>query len=151
MTESEILTIFWYFLAASAAKNCKKKTWSSRLLARPPRRGGCASSRLDHGLKFYVMRGGCASSRLISGSPASIIPKNDQKIVKKYRKIASVKWRNAVNPYDGMGTKKGLGRQQEKRLNPPLHPPNIFYRNPYVKGPKSQIFIDFFNFSGRLR
>ena len=28
-------------------------------------RGGCASSRLDHGLKFYAIRGGCASSRLI--------------------------------------------------------------------------------------
>ena len=28
--------------------------------------GGCASSRLDHGLKFYVIQGGCASSRLIS-------------------------------------------------------------------------------------
>ena len=28
--------------------------------------GGCASSRLDHGSKFYVIRGGCASSRLIS-------------------------------------------------------------------------------------
>ena len=28
--------------------------------------GGCASSRLEHGLKFYVIRGGCASSRLIS-------------------------------------------------------------------------------------
>ena len=27
--------------------------------------GGCASSRLDHGLKFYVIQGGCASSRLI--------------------------------------------------------------------------------------
>ena len=27
--------------------------------------GGCASSRLDHGLNFYVNRGGCASSRLI--------------------------------------------------------------------------------------
>ena len=29
-------------------------------------RGGCASSHLDHGLKFYVIQGGCASSRLIS-------------------------------------------------------------------------------------
>ena len=27
--------------------------------------GGCASSRLDHGLKFYLIRGGCASSGLI--------------------------------------------------------------------------------------
>ena len=31
--------------------------------------GGCASSRLDHGLKFYVIRGGCASSRLVHGFP----------------------------------------------------------------------------------
>ena len=29
-------------------------------------KGGCASSRLDHGLKFFVIRGGCASSQLIS-------------------------------------------------------------------------------------
>ena len=28
--------------------------------------GSCASSRLDHGLKFYGIRRGCASSRLIS-------------------------------------------------------------------------------------
>ena len=27
--------------------------------------GGCASSRLDHGLNFFVNQGGCASSRLI--------------------------------------------------------------------------------------
>ena len=25
--------------------------------------GGCSSSRLDHGLKFYIIHGGCASSR----------------------------------------------------------------------------------------
>ena len=30
-------------------------------------KGGCASSRLDHSLKFHVIQGGCASSRLISG------------------------------------------------------------------------------------
>ena len=29
-------------------------------------RGGCASSRLDHGLKFYGIQGGCASSRLVN-------------------------------------------------------------------------------------
>ena len=29
-------------------------------------KGGCASSRLDHGLKFYGIRGGCGSSRLIN-------------------------------------------------------------------------------------
>ena len=31
--------------------------------------GGCASSRLDHGLKVYVIQGGCAGSRLISAFP----------------------------------------------------------------------------------
>ena len=30
---------------------------------------GCAGSRLDHGLKFYIIQGGCASSRLIHGFP----------------------------------------------------------------------------------
>ena len=29
--------------------------------------GGCASSRLDHALEFYVIWGGCASRRLIHG------------------------------------------------------------------------------------
>ena len=28
-------------------------------------KGGCASSRLDYGFKFYVIQGGCTSSRLI--------------------------------------------------------------------------------------
>ena len=30
-------------------------------------KGGCASSRLDHGLKCYVIPEGCTSSRLIHG------------------------------------------------------------------------------------
>ena len=65
--ESEILTIFCYFLAASAAKNCEKKAVIQSAASAASAEGGCASSRLDHGLKFYVTRGGCASSRLISG------------------------------------------------------------------------------------
>ena len=57
---------FLYFLAASAAKKCKKKTVIKSTASAASAKGGCASSRLDHGLKFYVTRGGCASSRLIS-------------------------------------------------------------------------------------
>ena len=37
---------------------------------------GCASSRLDHGFKFYIVRRGCASGRLISefsGGGASFV------------------------------------------------------------------------------
>ena len=65
-TESKILTIFGYFLAPSAAKNCEKKAVIQSAASAASTRGGCASSRLDHGSKFYVIRGGCASSRLIS-------------------------------------------------------------------------------------
>ena len=54
------------FLAASAAKNCEKKAVIQSAASTASAKGGCASSRLDHGLKFYVIRGGCASSRLIS-------------------------------------------------------------------------------------
>ena len=57
--------IFLYFLAASAAKNCEKKAVIQSAASAASAKGGCASSRLDHGLKFYVTRGGCASSRLI--------------------------------------------------------------------------------------
>ena len=55
-----------YFLAASAVKNCKKHAVSKSAGSAASTKGGCASSRLDHGLKFYVIWGGCASSRLIS-------------------------------------------------------------------------------------
>ena len=37
----------------------------------PSRRGGCASSRLDHGLTSYVIRGGCAGSDLFTNSRAA--------------------------------------------------------------------------------
>ena len=63
--------LFLYFLVASAAKKCEKKqkknVIQSAAIARPrSAKGGCASSRLDHGFKFYVSPRGCASSRLIS-------------------------------------------------------------------------------------
>ena len=45
-TESEILTIF---LAASATKNCGKKTVIKSAASAASTQGGCASSRLDHG------------------------------------------------------------------------------------------------------
>ena len=67
LSESEILTIFCYFWAASAAKNCTKKTVIQSAASAASAKGGCTSSRLDHGLKFYVVPGGCASSRLING------------------------------------------------------------------------------------
>ena len=65
-TESEILMIFCDFLAASAAKNYEKKAVIQSAASAASTQGGCASSRLDHGLKFYVIPGGCAGSRLIS-------------------------------------------------------------------------------------
>ena len=65
--ESEILTIFLYFWAASAAKNCKKNAVIQSAASAASENGGCARSRLDHGFEFYVIQGGCASSRLISG------------------------------------------------------------------------------------
>ena len=62
---SEILKISCYFLGASAPKNCTKKAVIKSAASAASAQGGCASSRLDHGLKFDVTRGGCASSRLI--------------------------------------------------------------------------------------
>ena len=60
------LHIFYYFLAASAAKNCEKKAVIQSAASAASARGGCTSSRLVHGLKFWLIWGGCASSRLIS-------------------------------------------------------------------------------------
>ena len=57
---------FDYFLATSAAKNCTKKIMIKSAASAASAKGDCASSRLDHGLKFYVNQGGCAGSRLIS-------------------------------------------------------------------------------------
>ena len=37
---------FYYLLAASAAKKCKKRPWSSRPLARPPRREAALAAAL---------------------------------------------------------------------------------------------------------
>ena len=56
---------FEYFLAASAAKKCDKKAVIKSAASAASAKGGCASSQLDDGLKFYVNQGGCASSRLI--------------------------------------------------------------------------------------
>ena len=64
--ESEILIIFYYFLAASGAKTCENKAVFNSAASAASAKGGCASGRLDHGLKFHVIQGGCASSRLIS-------------------------------------------------------------------------------------
>ena len=57
---------FCNFLAASAANKFEKRAVIQSAASAASAKGGCASSRLDHGLKFYVIRGGCASSRLIS-------------------------------------------------------------------------------------
>ena len=54
-----------YFLAASAANNCGKEAVIESAAGAASAEGGCARSRLDHGLKFHVIPGGCASSRLI--------------------------------------------------------------------------------------
>ena len=48
--------------------------------------GGCASSRLDHGLKFYGIRGGCASSRLIHGFLFAIFGRASGQIYSKNSK-----------------------------------------------------------------
>ena len=49
----------------------------------PSAKGGCASSRLDHGLKFYVIQGGCAGSRLIHGFFFAIFGRASGQIIKK--------------------------------------------------------------------
>ena len=56
---------FIIFLAASAANNSEKIAMIQSAASAASAKGGCTSSRLDHGLKFYVIQGGCASSRLI--------------------------------------------------------------------------------------
>ena len=51
---------------ASVPNNCRNKhDVINSAASAASARGGCASSRLDHGLEFYVIRGGRASSRLI--------------------------------------------------------------------------------------
>ena len=50
----------------SAPKKCTKKNVIKSAASAASMEGGCASSRLDHGLKFYVIQGGCASSRFIN-------------------------------------------------------------------------------------
>ena len=58
---------FDHFLAASTAQNYEKMAVIQSAASAASTQGGCARSRLDRGLKFYVIWGGCASSRLISG------------------------------------------------------------------------------------
>ena len=64
-SKSPRVRYFDYFLGASAPKNYEKIAVIKSAASAASARGGCASSRLDHGLKFYVIWGGCASSRLI--------------------------------------------------------------------------------------
>ena len=54
------------FLIFFGRANCEKIAVIKSAASAASAQGGCASTRLDHGLKFYVIRGGCASSRLIS-------------------------------------------------------------------------------------
>ena len=68
-TESEILTFFW---PQARPKIVKKKAVIQSAASAASAKGGCASSRLDHGLKFYVIQGGCASSRLSDESSDSV-------------------------------------------------------------------------------
>ena len=56
------MTFFWPLARPKIAKKNVIKSASSA--ASPA--GGCASSRLDHGLKFYVIRRGCASSQIFT-------------------------------------------------------------------------------------
>ena len=64
LSESEILAIC---LALARPKKLKKTAVIKSAASVASAKGGCASSRLDHGFKFYVIQGGCASSQLISG------------------------------------------------------------------------------------
>ena len=57
LPESEVLTFFYYFLAASEVKKCGEKNAVIQSAASAASaRGGCASSRLDHGLKTRAGR-----------------------------------------------------------------------------------------------
>ena len=78
-------------------------------------KGGCASSRLDHGLKFYGIQGGCASSRLISGSQN---PKKSKKCTKKCLKIYK-KWLFWVGLYMCKNT-QNMRKTRQNHQNPGL-------------------------------
>ena len=69
-TESEILAIFGPLERPKIA--IQEAVIKAAASAASPQ-GGCASSRLDHGLKFYVIQGGCASSRLINEFSDSVV------------------------------------------------------------------------------
>ena len=69
---SAIFQLFFYiFWPLARPKHAKKAVIQSAASAASAK-GGCASSRLDHSLKFYVIRGGCGSSRLIHGFSNSV-------------------------------------------------------------------------------
>ena len=68
-----IVQDFEYFLAASETKNCEKEAVIKSAASAASTQGGCASSRLDHGSKFYVIRGGCASSQKIVKMSDSVV------------------------------------------------------------------------------
>ena len=55
-------SFFSIVLGASAANNCKNIGVIQSAASAASARGGCASSRLDHGLKFHSIWGGCASA-----------------------------------------------------------------------------------------
>ena len=61
-----------YFLAASAAKNYEKKAVIKSAASAASAKGGCASSRLDHGLKFYVTQGGALADDLLTNSRTAL-------------------------------------------------------------------------------
>ena len=65
----------------------------------PSNRGGCASSRLDHGLKFCRIQGGCASSRLIHDFPS---PNNSKKHQKNILKNILPFW-SFIHPHQRCG------------------------------------------------
>ena len=60
------VTYFVYFSAGPPKNHNNKIAVIKSATSAASARGGCASSRLDHGLKFHLIRGGCASSRLIN-------------------------------------------------------------------------------------
>ena len=86
LAESEILTKFWPLAQLKIAKTKMAVIQSAASAASA--RGGCASSQLDHGLKFYGIQGGCASSQLISGFFFAIFGRASGQIdSKKYKKM----------------------------------------------------------------
>ena len=74
LAEPGVLIIFWLLVRPKIAK---KKAVIKLAASTASPWGGCASSRLDLGLKFYVIWGGCASSRLIHEFSDSELSRSD--------------------------------------------------------------------------